>query len=81
MIEERDIIPEQQKRFDDCHVYPRAYCSILKIFSIIKNKCWTFHLCSLKTGYIEQITLFSLISQALKLETLALVTSYQLSTE
>ena len=37
MIEERDIIPEQQKRFDDCHVYPRAYCSILKIFSIIKK--------------------------------------------
>ena len=35
MMEERGIIPEHQERFDDCHVYPRAYWSILKIIWII----------------------------------------------
>ena len=37
MMEERDIMPEHRKRFDDCHVYPRAYRSILKIFWIRKK--------------------------------------------
>ena len=32
-MEERDnIISEYQKRFADCHVQPRAYWLILKIF-------------------------------------------------
>ena len=37
MTEERDIMPVYQKRFDGCHVSPRAYWSILKIFRIIRD--------------------------------------------
>ena len=79
MIKETDIIPEHPKNLMIL-MYPRAYWSILKTF-LNNKKLGLFHLCYAKTGYIGQITLFPLINQALKLETLVSVTSYQLPME
>ena len=80
MTEETDIIPEHLKNLMILTYLPEHTDSILKTFWIIKN-IGLFHLWYVKTGYIGQITLFPLISQALKLETLASVTSYQLPME
>ena len=82
MMEERDnIISEYQKKI--CWLSCTAQSILVDSKNILNNekKLWLLHLCFLKTGYIEQITLFPLISQALKLEGLALVTSYQLPME
>ena len=79
MIEETDIIPEHLKNLMIL-MYPQSILVDSKNF-LNNKKLGLFHLCYVKTGYIGQITLFPLISQALKLETLASVTSYQLPME
>ena len=79
MIEETDIVPEHLKSLMIL-MYPQSILVDSKNF-LNNKKFGLFNLCYVKTGYIGQITLFPLISQALKLETLASVTSYQLPME
>ena len=54
MINSRDrYYTRISNKLTDSHVFPKAFCSILKMLLNSEN-LWLFHLCSMKTG-LEQI--------------------------